>query len=144
MANAQSVCFRGFKSRSHDGVTLRSGRRAQHGSPMARRQVTPNLERNLVDHRLGAVTATAPSSVSSSFLLMWLFFVTLIIRCRQIFMCLIFMGRGTHKNLSPMKIFPFTVYQGCVVNRSKSYMYMCIIFFQVGSGAVSQQQDRVS
>ena len=32
------------------------------------------------------------------------FFVALINRCRQIFVCLIFVGRGTHENFSPTKI----------------------------------------
>ena len=66
-------------------------------------------KRNLVDHRIGAGTATTPSPPSSSLLLTWIFFVTLIIPCRQILVCLIFVGRGTHGNLSPTKFFPFTV-----------------------------------
>ena len=37
---------------------------------------------------------------SSSLLLKWLFFVALIICCRQIFVCLIFVGRGPHENFS--------------------------------------------
>ena len=108
MENAQNVSSLGVDSRSHDGVTLRSGRRIQYESPVERRQVTPSLERNLVDHRLGAGIATAPSSPSSS-LLTWLLFVALIIRCSQIFVCLIFVGRGIHENLPPTKIYPFTV-----------------------------------
>ena len=60
MANAQSVNSRGVESYSHDGVTLRSG---------GRRQVAPSLERNLVEHRFGAGNAIAPSSSSSSLLL---------------------------------------------------------------------------
>ena len=109
MANAQSVSSRRVESvtRSHESVMLRSGRRIQYESPVARRQVTLSLEHILVDHRLGAGTATAPSSPSFSLLLTWLFFVTLINRCRQTFVCLIFVGRGAHENLSPTKISPF-------------------------------------
>ena len=77
---------------------------------MGRRQVTPSLEHNLVDHRLGTYTTTVPSSPSSSLLLMWLFFIALIIRCRQIFVCLIFVGKGTHENLSTTKISSFKVF----------------------------------
>ena len=103
MANAQSVSSRaGVEPRSHDGATLRSGRCTLYESPVVRRQVTPSLERNLVDHRLGTGTATVPSSPSSSLLLTWLLFVALIIRCRQIF-------KRIHENLSQMKIYPFTV-----------------------------------
>ena len=46
MANEQSVNSRGVESRSHDSVTLRSGRRIQYNGPVARRQATPSLERN--------------------------------------------------------------------------------------------------
>ena len=46
MANTQSDSSRGVESRSHDGVTLRSGRRIQYESPVARRQATPSLERS--------------------------------------------------------------------------------------------------
>ena len=46
MANTQSGSSRGVESRSHDGVTLRSGRLIQYESPVARRHVTPSLERN--------------------------------------------------------------------------------------------------
>ena len=78
--------------------------------PVARRQVTPSLECNLVDHRLGARATTALCSPSSSLLPTWLIFVVLIIRCRQIFVCLIFVGRGTHENLSHENFFIYSIY----------------------------------
>ena len=37
---------RGIESRSHDGITLRSGRHTQYESPTTRRQATPSLECN--------------------------------------------------------------------------------------------------
>ena len=44
MANNQSVSVHRVESRSHDGVTLRSGRRIQYESPVVRRHVSPILE----------------------------------------------------------------------------------------------------
>ena len=46
----QSGSSCGVESRSHDGVTLRSGRRMQHESTVARRQVTSSLDRNHDNH----------------------------------------------------------------------------------------------
>ena len=48
MANEQSVNLHGVESRSHDSVTLQSGRRIQYESPVAKRQATPGLERSQV------------------------------------------------------------------------------------------------
>ena len=68
-----------------------------------------------------------PSSPSSSLLLRWIFFVALIIRCRQIFVCLIFVGRGTNENLSPTIIPPFTVSRTNNVVKVKGHDYIWII-----------------
>ena len=46
MANTQSSSSLGVESRSHDGVTLRSGRLILYECPVARRHVTPSLEHN--------------------------------------------------------------------------------------------------
>ena len=49
-ANAQGGSSRKVESHSHDGVTLRSGRRIQHESTVARRQVTSSLDGNHDNH----------------------------------------------------------------------------------------------
>ena len=49
MANTQSISLHRVKSRSHDGVTLQSGRRIQYESPVVRRHVSPILEHSHYD-----------------------------------------------------------------------------------------------
>ena len=59
MANKESANSRRVESRSHDGVTLRSGRRIQHESPMARRQAMPSVERIIVCTQYKEINASA-------------------------------------------------------------------------------------
>ena len=46
MENTPSGSSRGVESRSHDRITLRSGRLIQYESPVARIHVTTSFERN--------------------------------------------------------------------------------------------------
>ena len=56
---------------------------------------------------------------------MWLFFVALITCHSQIFMCLIFVGQATHKNLSAMKISLSTPFTQCILPFMDQPMYNC-------------------
>ena len=50
MTNTQRYITCGVDLRSHEGVTLQSGKHIQYVSPLMRRQVTPSPERKHEEH----------------------------------------------------------------------------------------------
>ena len=96
MANTQSGSLRGVESRSHDGVTLRSGRRIQYESPVARRNGSPSLERN---HGIFSPSILEKASTS----LGWSIFCCVLANCSSLFSRVLIVPNGVLTFLSALE-----------------------------------------